>query len=144
MSAAVKPTAGDWSRTGDEHTDTYYWEAIMNIEITEHVIRIVVIAPRDRVDSFTAPDLRERLHAILDDGGKNLVIDLSQTPFLDSAGMAVLVSALKRSRQLDGDTKLVWPQQEAARRVLHLTKFDRVFDMTDTAEAAIVRFSVLD
>jgi len=35
---------------------------------------------------------------------------------------------------------MVWPKQEAARRILHLTKFDRVFDMAETTEAALQRF----
>lgn len=112
----------------------------MQIAVKEHIIRTVVVSTADRIDAFSAPELRERVGMLLSDGVGRLVIDLSQVPFLDSAGMAALVSALKQARQQGGDVKLVWPREEGARRILHLTRFDRVFDMTETSDEAIGRF----
>lgn len=112
----------------------------MNIELHEYVLRVVTAAPKERIDAMNAPELRSFLHEQIDDGAINLVIDLSSVPFLDSAGMAVLVSVLKRTRQAGGDVKLIWPQEDAARRILHLTKFDRVFDMADSPEQAVKLF----
>lgn len=109
----------------------------MDILVQEHVIRIAVVAPRARIDAFNAPTLRGQLDELLERGINRFVLDLSQVPFLDSAGMAVLVSLLKRARGLEGDVQLVWPNEEAARRILRLTKFDKVFTMVDTAEAAL-------
>jgi anti-anti-sigma factor len=113
----------------------------MDLTITEHIIRIVVVSPRQRIDAFSAPKLREEVDRLLESGVQRFILDLSAVPFLDSAGMAVLVSLLKRSRQVGGDVRLVWPAEEAAQRILRLTKFDRVFSMADTAEAALVDFN---
>ena len=113
---------------------------MMNIELSEYILRVVTVAPQERIDAMNAPELRQFLYDQIDDGAINLVIDLSGVPFLDSAGMAVLVSVLKRTRQAGGDVKLVWPELDAARRILHLTKFDRVFDMADTADEAVRQF----
>lgn len=112
----------------------------MDLVIAEHVIRIVVVSPRSRVDAFAVPELRAQLERYLADGVNRFVIDLEATPFLDSAGMAVLVSLLKRARQAGGDVRLVWPKEEAVRRILHLTKFDRVFEMRDSATQALESF----
>jgi anti-anti-sigma factor len=112
----------------------------MKLSITDHIIRIVIVTPHDRIDAFNAPELRGRLETLFNEGVRKFVLDLSEVPFLDSAGMAVLVSILKRARQQGGDVRLVWPQQEAAQRILRLTKFDRVFDMSDSAEAALDNF----
>lgn len=112
----------------------------MQVTVTEFVVRVVVVAPQERIDALNAPALRQRLHALLDDGATNLVIDLSTVPFMDSAGMAVLVSALKRARGAGGDVKLVWPAAEAARRILNLTQLDRVFGMADSAAEAVKGF----
>jgi anti-sigma B factor antagonist len=109
----------------------------MNISVTEHTIRIAVVRTEERIDAFTVPTLRARLEELLASGAKHFVVDLSAVPFLDSAGMSALVSLLKRARQAGGDVRLVWPQQEAARRILHLTKLDRVFDLFETAEQAL-------
>ena len=109
----------------------------MNIKITDHIVRTVVVAPQDRIDAFSAPELRAKLDGLTAEGVSRFVLDLSDVPFLDSAGMAVLVSLLKRARTAGGDVRLVWPTQEAAQRVLKLTKFDRVFEMADSADAAL-------
>jgi anti-sigma B factor antagonist len=112
----------------------------VDLKPTEHTRRVIVLSPAERIDAFTAPQLRAELDRQLSEGCSNFVIDLSGVPFLDSAGMAALVSALKRSRQVGGDVKLVWPAEEGAQRILRLTKFDRVFDIAETAQAAVARF----
>ena len=112
----------------------------MDMTITEHTIRIAIVAPRQRIDAFSAPKLRAEFDRMLDSGVLRFVLDLTDVPFLDSAGMAALVSLLKRARQNGGDVRLIWPAEEAARRILRLTKFDRVFAMSDTAEAALNEF----
>ena len=83
---------------------------------------------------------RSRTEDLLASGVSRFVIDLTEVPFLDSAGMAVLVSLLKGARQLGGDAKLVWPRLEAAQRVLRLTKFDQVFELFDEVDAAVKAF----
>ena len=112
----------------------------MNIQDSRSTFHIVTVSPRERIDVMCAPELRSRLKEYIDAGDNNLVIDLSCVPFLDSAGMAVLVNALKRARLAGGDVKLVWPQTEAPRRVLHLTKSDRIFDMPSSADDAAKMF----
>ena len=112
----------------------------MNIQDSRSTFHVVTVSPRERIDVMNAPELRSRLNDYIDAGDCNLVIDLSCVPFLDSAGMAVLVNALKRARSAGGDVKLVWPQTEAARRVLNLTKFDRIFEMASNADDAAKMF----
>jgi anti-sigma B factor antagonist len=109
----------------------------MELVVTEHILRTVIVQPHSRVDAFNAPALRERLEQLLAEDVRFFVLDLSNVPFLDSAGMAVLVSVLKRARQADGDVKLIWPREEAARRILRLTRFDRVFAMAETVSEAL-------
>lgn len=108
----------------------------MNIDTNVILYETVIVKPEGRVDAFTAPKLRRELEGHSELGFNHFVIDLTDIEFLDSAGMAALISQLKRSRANDGDVKLVWPRNEAARRILHLTKFDRVFDMLDSAEVS--------
>ncbi len=110
----------------------------MNLEISLYSIAIVVV--RDRIDAFNAPELRGRLDQLLAEGITRFVLDLSDVPFLDSAGMAVLVNLLKRARSAQGDVRLVWPKREETQRILRLTKFDRVFEIAETQEAALKSF----
>lgn len=112
----------------------------MNMSITEHVIRIVIATPKQRLDAFSAPELRAELEQLAESGVQRFVLDLSEVPFLDSAGLTVLVSLLKRARHAGGDVRLVWPAEEGARRILRLTKFDRVFSMSESLAAALSDF----
>ena len=107
------------------------------MEILETQLCTAIITPKGRLDAFTAPELRGVLDRRVAEGTTRFVLDLSEVAFLDSAGMAVLVTLLKRARSAGGNVTLVWPREEAAKRILRLTKFDRVFDMADSADAAL-------
>lgn len=111
-----------------------------SMTVQENVVRIVTVAPQGRLDTLRALEFRKQVQLLLDSGVKNLVLDLSQTPFLDSAGMAVLVSALKQCREQGGDARMVWPQAEPVKRILSLTKFDRIFDMKNSVQEAVTSF----
>lgn len=112
----------------------------LQVAIKEDVMRIVTMAPQGRLDMLRALEFRKQVQAVIDSGVKNLVLDLSQTPFLDSAGMAVLVNALKQCRERGGDARMVWPQAEGVCRILALTKFDRIFEMKGSVEEALASF----
>lgn len=112
----------------------------MNIDVSQTITSVVTLAPKGRLDAFNAPEMRTQIQQQVANGQCCLVIDLSETQFLDSAGMAALVSALKLCRQQNGDVRLVWPELEAVKRILALTKFDRVFDIKATAEEAVAAF----
>lgn len=112
----------------------------MMFQTKEQLVRITTIELDGRIDAFNAPELRQHVAEIIDQGTVRLVFDLSNVSFFDSAAMAVLVSTLKRVRSKGGDVKLVWPRAEAGQRIIKLTKFDRVFDMHDTAAEAQLGF----
>ncbi len=44
------------------------------------------------IDLATAPELRQRLEAVIDAGIRNLDLDLSDVTFLDSSGLLVLLA----------------------------------------------------
>ena len=108
----------------------------MSLEIrnTEKIIKIVTISLKGRLDAFEAPVLRKQCDEYLANEFSHFVFDLSEVTMLDSAGLAVLVSVLKRARLKNGDVRLVWPRADAASRILKLTKFDQVFVSIDQSE----------
>ena len=87
------------------------------------------------VDLYTAPRLREGLRLLLDEGGRFLTLDLSELDFIDSTGLAELVGALKRFRQVGGEVVLYCPSRSIA-KVLEISGLDRVFTISSDAACA--------
>ena len=114
----------------------------MSVTVTDHTAGggASLVAIDGRLDAHSVPEARERLDVLMTSGVSRLVVDLSAVSFLDSAGLAMLVSTLKRARQDSGDVKLVWPTDENPQRILRLTRFDRVFDIVHTPAQALERF----
>lgn len=73
----------------------------------------------------TAARFREVVTGLVDSGRSKLVIDLSETTFLDSSGLGALISGLKSTRQAGGDLRLAAPTEQV-QLVLKLTNMDRV------------------
>lgn len=109
----------------------------MEIVVDVRTLRVQVITLSGRFDAFSAPDVRQRLQGLLSDGEKYFVLNLHDLSFMDSAAMAVLVTLLKGARSAGGGVTLVRPANENAMRILMLTKFDRVFPMAESLDAAV-------
>jgi anti-sigma B factor antagonist len=59
------------------------------------------------LDLFTTPELRTRINETIDEGTRELIVDLSETAFVDSTGLGVLLAALKRIRSCDGELVII-------------------------------------
>lgn len=85
-----------------------------------------VVAATGELDVTTAPELRERLTALIGAGSTTILLDLAGVTFVDSTALSVLVAALKRLRQADGDLQLSSPLP-SVRRVFEITGLTRLF-----------------
>ncbi len=97
---------------------------------------VSVLSVRGEVDVSTAPRLRQSLVELAEDGRKALVVDLDPVEFIDSTGLGVLVSGLKRFRTQGGDLILACSQPRIL-RVLEITGLDRAFTVCETVESAV-------
>jgi anti-sigma B factor antagonist len=83
-----------------------------------------------RLDAQSASALRDALKAIPADS-KQVWLDLSKVPFIDSTGLAALISGLKSIRTHEGKLILVGITPEVM-RIFQVTLLDRVFTFVDT------------
>lgn len=105
----------------------------MTISTSSHEIRIATIRVEGRLDAVRAVDLRSEISHAVDDGVFRIVVDLAETEFVDSAGLAALAKGMKDCRLNGGDLRIVSPRNDDAIRVFSLTRFDQVFTMADSA-----------
>jgi anti-sigma B factor antagonist len=107
-------------------------ELTIGVERGEAVTLVVL---RGDLDLGTAPDLRECLVKVIDEGAR-IVVDLEAVGFLDSAGLGILVGGLKRARTRGGDLELVCSSREIL-KPLEITGLDRVFTIHAGREIAL-------
>lgn len=97
---------------------------------------VPVIAVQGEVDLFTAPELKVAAHEELDAGATSLIIDLTETSFLDSTALGVLIGLTKRVRPLGGELVIVNTEPTTA-KTFAITGLDEVFTVVETRDAAI-------
>lgn len=85
-----------------------------------------VVRAAGELDVNTAPELREQLARLIAEGTRQILVDLTEVSFVDSTALSVLVSALKRLRQAEGDLELAAPNP-SVRRVFEITGLTRLF-----------------
>jgi anti-sigma B factor antagonist len=94
-----------------------------------------VVAVAGEIDVYTSPVLQEQLVQVLRDGSSSIVLDLSEVTFLDSTGLGVLITGLKRCRSAEGDLVLVTAQPNVL-KVLEITGLNDVFKVHDSVDDA--------
>jgi anti-sigma B factor antagonist len=90
-----------------------------------------VVEVKGEVDLYTAPRLKTLLGDLTAGGGNNIAVDFVGVEFMDSTGLGVLISGLKRCREGGGTLALVGPT-EPVRKVLTITGLDQVFAIHDS------------
>jgi anti-sigma B factor antagonist len=95
-----------------------------------------VIELGGEVDLYTAPEFKERMVQVIEDGKKHLVVDLSKATFIDSTTLGVLVGGVKRLRPSGGSLALVCTDQNIS-KIFEITGLDRVFPIHKSRDEAL-------
>ncbi|GAB3981651.1 hypothetical protein GCM10029978_083170 [Actinoallomurus acanthiterrae] len=91
---------------------------------------VTVVHFPEEVDVVNAPAIRERVLRLLNSGVPEMVLDLTGTRFLDSAGLHVIVRAHGRSTALSIPLSVAIPEEGTVRRVFDLTAMARLVPTT--------------
>ena len=100
---------------------------------------VEVVRPAGRLNMVSASRLKSVVNELVGNGHTRVVIDLSDTEFIDSSGLGALVSCLKMTRQAGGDLRIAGPTRQA-RTVLDLTNLGRVLQSSPSVEVASAAF----
>jgi anti-sigma B factor antagonist len=110
----------------------------MNFEINTEELGegTYVISLGGEVDLYTAPEFKQQLLDVISQGGKNVIVDFSNTTFIDSTTLGVLVGGVKRLRSNDGQLSLVCSDRNIT-KIFEITGLDRVFTIHPTRNEAV-------
>ncbi len=88
-----------------------------------------------RLNMVSAPKLREIVADVVAAGSNRILVNLEQTPFMDSSGLGALIGCLKAARQAGGDLRIAAVQPQV-QMVLGLTSMDKVLTSYASADEA--------
>jgi anti-sigma B factor antagonist len=95
-----------------------------------------VISLAGEVDLYTAPEFKQQLLEVIAQGAKHVIVDFSNTTFIDSTTLGVLVGGVKRLRTNEGQLTLVCTDRNIT-KIFEITGLDRVFTIYPTRDKAL-------
>ena len=95
-----------------------------------------VVAIRGSADVNASAFLREALLAIIEGGMTRLICDLTETDFIGSDALGVLITAYLKATGRNGFVKLANPQSHLT-EVLGTTRLNRLFDVYPDVSSAL-------
>jgi anti-sigma B factor antagonist len=95
-----------------------------------------VIALSGEVDLYTAPEFKQQLLDVIGRGAKHVVVDFSETTFIDSTTLGVLVGGVKRLRPEGGKLAIVCSDRNIT-KIFEITGLNKVFPIYDTRPEAL-------
>jgi anti-sigma B factor antagonist len=95
-----------------------------------------VIAAAGEVDLYSAPEFKQELLNAIGSGANEVVVDFTDTTFIDSTTLGVLVGGVKRLRPRGGRLSIVCSDQNII-KIFEITGLDRVFTIYPTRAEAL-------
>lgn len=88
------------------------------------------------LNAVLAERVRQHFSQLAAQGVKQVIVNLAQTPIIDSHGLAALVAGYKMFGRNPDNFRLAGPQLQP-RLVLELTGFDQIFQVYEHVAAAL-------
>jgi anti-sigma B factor antagonist len=95
-----------------------------------------VVAVAGEIDLFTSPEFKQRVSAPIDAGRTRVIVDLTETTFIDSSSLGVLIGAHRRLLRLDGRLVIVCCS-DAIAKTFRITGLDGVFTIVGSLDEAL-------
>jgi anti-sigma B factor antagonist len=101
---------------------------------------VTILSLSGSIDALTAPKITEYIQGLVAKGHIKLVADFSGVDYTSSAGLRVLLGAIKETRAQGGDMRLVSVQPDVM-KVLNLSGFTNILKMYTDPDVAVASFS---
>jgi|GEM_PF-1106325 len=102
----------------------------------------VIVKATGEIDLSNVSELRDAVDSALESSPEGFIIDLTDLTYIDSAGVAVVISAYRHASKLGGRLAVVKPSAPNVQRILDLIGLDMLPNIivtrdTNTAKMAL-------
>jgi len=99
--------------------------------------KVAVIASKvEKLDALHAPELKSEIVMMNKEGHKNLIIDLTETRYIDSSGLSALLVGNRLCRDSNGSFVLCG-LQDAVKKLITISQLESVLKITPTQNEAV-------
>lgn len=102
----------------------------------EELEQKVIFRLDGRLDAATSPILEKKIQTLLDEKRMHLLLDFTLVDYLSSAGMRVLLAALKKVKAKQG-TFALFSLSDDVSDTLRLAGFDRILPILSNEKEAL-------
>jgi anti-sigma B factor antagonist len=93
----------------------------------------------DLIGEPDTTNIRDKIHSLVSDEVKKVIIDMGDVNFVNSSGLGTLISALTTLKNADGDLRLAQVGKRT-QNLLTITHLVKVFDIYETVDRAVASF----
>ena len=90
----------------------------------------------EKLDTLIAPQLKSEFITLFQSGTVNLILDMSETKYVDSSGLSALLTAHRQTNEAKGCLVVVGINDHVD-KLLKISKLDSVFNVLPTLEEAV-------
>jgi len=98
--------------------------------------KVTVVDIPSRLVYANAKQIKEAIFSLIDNNANRITLNLKNTDFIDSSGLAVLVATLKRVLKHHGKVALLSPTKNA-RLLIELTRLHQIFEIYEDREQVV-------
>lgn len=113
----------------------------MSFHIDERYNCVVIDFKGNVMGGPDAVSLNEKLHELIDQDKKNIVVDLGKVKFMNSSGLGMLIGALTTMKNAGGDLRIANASNKIE-SLLIITKLITVFENFKTLDEAVASYDV--
>ncbi len=112
----------------------------MKIKISEKYDAVIILLKGNVMGGEDTKNFNETLHKVIEEGKKNVIIDVSHVKFMNSSGLGMLIGGLTTVKKSEGRLILAGVT-EKIESLLIITKLITIFETSDTVDDAVKKFS---
>ncbi|MDX9710896.1 MAG: STAS domain-containing protein [Ignavibacteriaceae bacterium] len=111
----------------------------MKTKVSEKYNAVIIELKGDVMGGDDTKEFNQLLHKLIDEGKKNVIIDLGEVKFMNSSGLGMLISGLTTVKRENGGLKLA-NVTEKIESLLIITKLITIFESYDSVDEAVKSF----
>ena len=106
----------------------------INVQLNDNY---AIVSVKGDIDLYSSPDVRTTLLGLIKKKTSAIYVNLEKVTYMDSSGVATFIEGLQKINKYKGKFAL-YLLQDNVREVFKLTRLDKIFEIYDSLETALV------